>query len=264
MIQIVTPLWGHADTILDIIQTKKYFDLSNNKLIETSNISSGEIIRDIAIDPGNTSPTNYHISATYFQVSIISFITPVFLTLLLQIKRRTFVDKIEHFYEYLIKKLAIVGPKKKIFIRVTLYLFIYPPVQILLAFYNYYYAIPMALLREGINKVMYGEDEIRTLKFGLLTNVLKETPVKNVPLYAALEPLGEASIQTILSLIFLINNWEFVRNDDYFLGVKCPISIISMIFSCVSLAKGLWGIFNFVKMKVKQRMTRMNTLMYCI
>ena len=95
----------------------------------------------------------------------------------------------------------------------------------------------------------------------LFTNKL---PVSDLPLYAGLEPLGEASIQTFLSLTFLINQWDFVKNDDYFLGVKCPISIISMIFSCVSLLKGTWGVVNYFKMKVVVNHERMKSLIHCI
>ena len=178
-IQLVTPLWGYADTILDILQTKKYYDLSKNTILDNQ------------------------ISIRYFYVSITSFIAPVVFTLLVQIQNRTFQTQFDRLFGNIINKLSINGPKKKTIIRVMLLVMLFAPVQIVLAMINYYITIPFGLLREGINKLRYGEDENRSLKLILFTNKI---PVTNLPLYAGLEPLGEALIQTFLSLTFLINH----------------------------------------------------------
>jgi len=236
-IQILTPLWGHVDTILDILQTNKYYDLSK----------SNDLVN--------------HLSEKYFLVSVTSFIIPVFLTLLLQIRNRILFDLFNDFHDNFSNKIPIDGHYRRIILRVTFQVLIIAPAQIMLALVDYFLAIPYALLKEGVNKIRFGEDENRLMTFGLFTN---KKSVNCLPLYAGLEPLGEASIQTFLSLTFLINHWDFAKNDDYILGVKFPISIISMIFSCVSLVKGLWGVIVYFKTQIKERHARTNTLIYSI
>lgn len=186
------------------------------------------------------------ISPAYFYVPLVSFIIPVFLTLMIKIREKTGFHAFDPFNDCLTAKMPISTPKKKRFLRTMLLIFIAIPSQVFISLMNYYIAIPWASLQEGISNVMHGEDENGNLTFGMFKRILKDTPVKKLPIYNGLEPIGESSIQTFLSLIFLIDNWKFVHNKDYFLGVKCPISIISMIFSCVSLLNRLVGIVNFI------------------
>ena len=121
----------------------------------------------------------------------------------------------------------------------------------------YYAVIPLILIKHGLNTIQYGgkhEEELvdwdplklmsRHSQFKGLLHFYGFTSVKAkyLPLLSAIEHVSEAVIQTPLTLIFLVNNYDYVSETDTFLGLPFPVSILSLIFSVVSFSVGVFRI----------------------
>ena len=127
----------------------------------------------------------------------------------------------------------------------TLEFMIGMPFYLVLSAMFYYLAVPMILIQHGLDTIRKGQDDERVLEFdpskvistnsrykGVMDLVgLTDFKSKNVPLIAGIEQIGEASIQTTVSLVFLINNYENIEEVDTFLGIPLPVSFISCGFS---------------------------------
>ena len=140
-------------------------------------------------------------------------------------------------------------------------IFVGVPTYFVLSVIFCYLIIPMIITRHGVVTITKGVDEDRpidwdpfnfistnTRKDGLLDFYgFKNVKSKLVPLLSGIEQLGEASIQTIVSLIFITQNYEFISREDTFLGVPCPVSIISCVFSIVSLLIGFLHLSRIIR-----------------
>ena len=116
----------------------------------------------------------------------------------------------------------------------------------------------MLLLKDAVDTIRLGADETRLIQFDSailchLMNVcgMKHIKSNSITLFKVLEPLGEASIQTALAITFLVNNYDFVHQEDKLLGVQFPKTILSLAFSSVSLSKGLWPLVSLLISKCK-------------
>lgn len=220
-IPLFQAFWSLVDIILDIIQTRKY------KLLSIT----------ICISP------------LYFRLSIASFIFPViicFITLLIKQKNTIFSPKAQNkscsytlsgMLCYVVRKIALF----------LLYLVI--------AVVLYYIILPIVLVKISLDTIRKGEDEERLEDWdpfklvsrytgyrGIL-GLLGFTSVKSkhMPLITGVEQLGEASIQTALSMVFIYQNYgdHWFNEHDKLFGVQFPIFILSLVFSLVSFLSGI-------------------------
>ena len=66
-----------------------------------------------------------------------------------------------------------------------------------------------------------------------------------------LECTLEALPQTIINIIYLCNNMNFILDNSLFLGFRIPIPVISLIFSVVSLLHGIVTGVQFCTKRIK-------------
>ena len=97
--------------------------------------------------------------------------------------------------------------------------------------------IPLASLILGFKRAWYGE------RFHKEELVFKIFDGNSLPFAKFLEYVGEALPQLIIALLFLINNYTFVYEQEKYLGINVPLTVISIIFSSGSLACGLYSVF---------------------
>ena len=129
-----------------------------------------------------------------------------------------------------------------------------------------YLIIPIIITRHGIHTITKGVDEERPIDwdpFEIVSNYsrkeglldlygFKNVRSKLIPLLSGIEQLGEASIQATVSLIFITHNYEYISKQDTFLGVPCPISIISCVFSIVSLLIGFYQSSSIIRYLIEE------------
>ena len=75
---------------------------------------------------------------------------------------------------------------------------------------------------------------------------------KNLPLITCFEPLFEASIQTVLSLVFLINNIESIMLHEKLIGLPILTTPLTLLFSTVSLLGGIYRTSKAIITAIKQ------------
>ena len=229
-------LWSYVDIILDIIQTRKYraFALHKDGFLKVATRSS------IRHDP---------ISPNYWIFSVFSLFMPIILSFALIAYNhgfrvfQVFVGDITRNSNFLTR-----------LVFRTFEFIIGMPVYLILSVIFYYIIVPIVLTKFGLDMVRKGEDDERTLEydpFGLISKHskykgffdlygLRDFKPNYLPLLQGMEQLGEASIQSAVSLIFLINHYPFITETDNILGLPFPVSIVSFIFSIVSLLVGLY------------------------
>jgi hypothetical protein len=232
--------WQYADIALDTVQTIKYWQ----------NYLMGRI------------------SQFYWIFSVISLFVPTILSFGLIIYHWNGFRVIRYFTgnrklnSNLLTTFRINKITSLMILLLTLEFIIGIPIYLMLSAMLYYIAVPNILIQHGLETIRKSQDDERVLEFdpfrvisrnsrykGVLHLVgLTQFKSKNVPLIKGMEQIGEASIQTIVSLVFLINNYESINKTDAFLGIPFPVSIISCVFSIVSL---LFGISPFFKMVCK-------------
>ena len=233
-IPLFQAFWSLVDIILDIIQTRKY------KLLSIT----------ICISP------------LYFMLSILSFIFPViicFITLLMKQKNTIFSPKAQNkscpytlsgMLYYIVRKIALF--------------FLYLIIAVIL----YYIILPIVLVKISLDTIRKGEDEERLEDWDPFKLVSRHTGYKGIlgllgftsvkskhmPLIIGVEQLGEASIQTALSMVFIYQNYGnhwFIDHDEL-LGVQFPISILSLVFSLVSFLSGMIQLGRIIITKINE------------
>ena len=115
----------------------------------------------------------------------------------------------------------------------------------------YYVIVPSIMIKSALETIRNGEDEERLTDldpFDLISQYSRYKGIlelfgfgcvkaKHIPLFAAAEQLGEASIQTTLSVIFITQNYEnsLFKDLDKLFGIPFPLSILSLVFSIISV-----------------------------
>ena len=231
-------MWEHADMILDVIQAQKYKRLS----------STGTFTEDMEI---------HLISTGYFYCSIASFIFPVLMTFCLILYNYQGFKVLEF----------TVGDEARYSQKICAHLFgmaeviVGIPSYLIFSAIFCYVTIPLILTRHGIHTIAKGQDEDMPIDWDPFDMISKYTNSKGIlelygfkdvrskclPLLAGIEQLGEASIQTVVSLVFITNNYSFIAKEDAFLGVPCPVSLLSLVFSIVSLLGGFVQLSSIVR-----------------
>ena len=220
-IPLFQAFWSLVDIILDIMQTRKY------KLLSIT----------ICISP------------LYFRLSIASFIFPViicFITLLMKQKNTIFSPKAQNKS----RSYTLSGMLCYVVRNIALFL-----LYLVIAVVLYYVILPIVLVKISLDTIRKGEDEERLEDWdpfklvsrytgyrGIL-GLLGFTSVKSkhMPLITGVEQLGEASIQTALSMVFIYQNYgdHWFNEHDKLFGVQFPIFILSLVFSLVSFLSGI-------------------------
>ena len=110
------------------------------------------------------------------------------------------------------------------------------PIWIVIFFFCYIFACSMCYL--FIPFVVLSIGLLRTCKKDLDGN--DWISAENLPMWLIFENLGEALPQLCLSITFLVSNYPFIREFDTILGIQIPVSVISCVFSTVSLSTGIY------------------------
>ena len=128
------------------------------------------------------------------------------------------------------------------------------PLYICFAIIVYGIIIPIITTKHGLDILRKGEDEERLVDwdpFRLVTTYTNSNGIlecfgfpnvksKNLPLITCFEPLFEASIQTVLSVVFLINNLQSIMRHETILGIHILTTPLTLLFSTVSLLVGIY------------------------
>ena len=245
ILPVFLSLWAYGDLLLDIVQTKKYHNFAF-----VQNLTLNETAYNLNY---NSSGNIHSISPLYFIFSLLSFITPVMLCFALIIHNYKGIRILRICNT---DKLRSSKPPVRFFcfaIELLIGVFICSMLSVML----FYVVIPLILINHGFNTIKNGgnnEEELidwDPFKFlskhsefqGLLELYgFKNVKAKYLPLLSAMEQIGEATIQTTLTLVYLVNNFDYLAQTDTFLGLPFPVSILSLIFSVVSLTVGLFRI----------------------
>lgn len=243
---LILSLWAYGDVMLDIVQTNKYKNLSSNA-------------------------STYSISPYYFRFALLSFIMPVILCFSLIVYNYNGFRVLEL---CLGNRMRNSNPLTKCF-YLTIEIIIGIPSYLILSIIFYYIVIPIVKFKHGLDTIRKGEDENRSIdldpckivskysKFNGILELYGFTDIRSkfIPLLSGFEQIGEASIQTTLSLIFISNNYYEMnyKNNlqaDSFLGIPFPISILSLIFSMGSLFLGFYGLSIIICHSIKKAYQR--------
>ena len=227
-VPFLTALWSVIDVILDVLQTRKYKVLSDCQSLEKLVCNSLIIC----------------ISPLFFTFSIASFVFPVilcFMALLIGHKESAFHINVDTYcsnrllvtFCYILKMLVLP--------------LLYLPISVIM----YYAIVPIIMIKNGLDTIRKGEDAERSSDWDPFKLITKYSGYKgildllgfgfvkarHIPLLSGIEQLGEASIQTILAAIFIFRNQNecWFEDFDKLLGVPFPTSILSLIFSTVSV-----------------------------
>ena len=235
---LIFSIFHLVDVTLDLHQTSKYYrfayKITQNKDVDIS-----------AISP------------VYFIVSIISLISPVIISFIILMRKRK---------DFLIHR--IVNGKTPTDVKITKQIFyllvevmIAMPVYAILSFLFCYLIIPVVLIKNGVDTLRKGHDGERSVDVDPLKAIQRRTDSKyngildilgfenfkskDIPLLGGIEQIGEASIQTVLTLIFILNHRGDIKELTLFLGVSFESSALSFTFSVVSLIIGLCRSFKY-------------------
>jgi hypothetical protein len=237
-IPLAISLWTYGDIILDVIQTIKYRNFAHIDGIASSNRA-------------------FTISPYYYITSMLSFCIPVILCFVIVM------------YNVLGPYFKDVGSNHswKMWVFFALELVIGIPCYLLASAILCYIVIPIMLLYHGLETITNGYDEEKIIDWdpcNLITKFssskglldlygIKNVKSKSVHLLAGIEQLGEASIQTVLSLLFLVSNYDAITETDIFLGIPCPVSVISVFFSIISFFVGIaYNLFSIKKLVIEK------------
>ena len=105
-----------------------------------------------------------------------------------------------------------------------------------------------------------------SLKFGIITaltgenngerKITKRMKAKGIPFLKLFENLGEAVPQSIMCLLFIVNNFEFIIHEETSKWMPIPISIVPLLFSIGSIMRAIYtGINSIVNFFVLNKMS---------
>ena len=218
--------WVQVDVLLDARQTWTYFNHAD------SNGSYSNWAKDFR---ERTNSTYEHsVSQGYFITGmVVWFFTPLLLTLFISIAETEPFPLLN----------SILGDKRnvdcteninlKVLLKVVLF-----PFEIICAAVFIYLLIPFTSLKRAFKIIMrhkFEDDEkLVQIAFPLTSKVL--------PILKGFEFIGEAVPQLILSIVFMANNYDFMRETQTFIGLyEFEVTLTSMVFSMGSIVMGLYA-----------------------
>ena len=230
----LTSLWNLADIVTDLNQLMYYKNLAN---------SANEF--------------GYKISVLYLYFSIGSFVWPVVCCFLVIIyNKKGFIFLSERFKTHPClhsnRFSSTLLSLMDIIIGIALYF--------CFAIIVYCIIIPIIITKHGLDILRKGEDEERFLDWDPFRLVSTHTSSKGIleffgfpnlkskylPLITCFEPLHEASIQTVLSIVFLCNNLEAVVDHEAMIGLPILTTPLTLLFSILSLSVGIYRASNII------------------
>ena len=224
-------LWLNVDMCLDARQTYLYYEHSfhingtySKWCLENKNVTTNEICQEL-------------VSPDYFYVATVIWILPPFLLSTLR-----FITSGLYKEEYnpllnsfsvmqMLHSLELKPLYERQWIIVILY-WIYFPCDLVVSFIIIYFVIPFAAFKAGIIVALNG-------KIDPNLKVVKNMDMDHIPFWLFFEHLAEAIPQAILSLIFLINHFQFLMHADTLI-LPIPTTLISLFTSTGSIVMGLY------------------------
>ena len=115
-----------------------------------------------------------------------------------------------------------------------------------------YILIPFTSFKRALKIIMGHEFE----EDDNLVQIGRAPPINSLhlPVWKGFEFIGEAVPQLILSIVFVANNYEFMRETRTVMGLhEFEVTITSMVFSLGSIVMGLYGAIPILIEDMKQR-----------
>ena len=240
IVPLFCSIWSIVDVLFDILQTFKYKKLAFDGVKN----ENGQV---------------YTLSPLYFFFSFASLVTPVVLSFILIIRQNQGLT--------IIRKL--IGKEPENLTTKILYLvaevIIGIPILIFLSFLFCYIVIPGTLMKNGLETVRKGVDRERNIEldpFSIISRTTKcqgildfygfgDLKSKDLPLLGGIEQIGEASVQTVITFIFIINHHSDYPELTHFLGLHFETSALSFGLSAVSLLFGFYRFISNIRNKLK-------------
>ena len=116
---------------------------------------------------------------------------------------------------------------------------LYLPFDFLIGAIFTYILISFASLKAGIIIALTGENDGKR-------EIMKWINAEYHPFWKLFENLGEAVPQTIMGLISIINNLNFILQEETSTWMPIPISIMSLVFSVGSIMMGLYTGYRWI------------------
>ena len=223
--------WLLGDIFSDSVMTENYFNYSFNNHSEYYKTDS------------NTRITKYEdvlLNKSYFYLAIVTWLlSPFILSVFVTFKESnpfgllyTFFNDVLKIQLDSLKGLESVNLGAKCLIKmVTL------PLNVVCASLYIYVLIPLSAIILAFRKACEGET------FDERKEVLNITNAKGLPCLKVYEGLGEALPQFLISVTFYANNYEFVNYQDLQSFPWVPKTVISIVFSLLSMLYGLYSGF---------------------
>lgn len=223
-------LWHYADTGLDINQTLTYHEMAYDK--------NGSYTK-WALRYQNEINSTYleKVSPWYFYTASIVWIGPSFLLALIVVWSE-YDEKKEKFRDRIFSCCKV---ENKIFgkcFRIALVVLILP-FETVKCFLFMYLIMPLMLFYNAVHAVIEGDDFKEDVDYGGMPAAVDLTCNK------CLEILGEALPQVLLNIVFISNNYPYLKENDVYFGIPIPISIVSAVFSIGSIVMGCNGFISF-------------------
>ena len=239
LIRLVISLWMHVDVALDIRQTYIYYGHSFNP----DGIYNAWAL-NYTKSNGNYTES---VSAGYFYSAMCTWIAPPLFVCMLFFLTEVCEDEFDpfgvtndvvlhpilKFQNFIcIQNFQLKPFFKSKCLNVLLYPFFYFPVEMISGSIFVYIIIPYVSLRSALTIAWKG-------KIDPEEELLEDFPAKLVPFFKLFENLGEAVPQFIITMVFLLNNMDYIyKFDQTFFSI--PITIISLVFSAGSIVMGLY------------------------
>ena len=233
---LLTSLWMEVDMALDVRQTLIYYDHAFNPNGTYASWAL-EYIK-------TTTGTMETVHPGYFYTSIVVWVLPpVMFSAFEFVFKVCNDDDFNPFYlanglfqEFL--SVELKAPFKKNFQNIVFYI-LYLPFDFLISAIWIYIVTPFASLKFGIITALTGENNGER-------KITKRIKAKGIPFLKLFENLGEAVPQSIMCLLFIINNFKFILHEETSTWMPIPISIVSLVFSVGSIMIGIYtGIKSF-------------------
>ena len=240
IVPLLTSIWMEVDMGLDVRQTLTYYDHAFNP--------NGSYSQWALEFNKTTNGTLETVHPGFFYTSIVVWVLPSFLYSALTFLVNICADEFNPFKvaNNLFDEFSSIEfnlPFKKKYQNLLFYAFYYP-FDLLIFAIQIYILIPFASLKSAIIIALTGENNGER-------KMTKRIKAKGIPFLKLFENLGEALPQSIMCLLFIINNFKFIIHEETSTWMPIPKSIVSLIFSAGSIMMGLYtGIYsmkNFIK-----------------
>ena len=218
--------WVQVDVLLDARQTLTY-----QKYTDTN----GTYTKWAKEHMMETNSTYEHtVSEGYFFTALVIWsLTPILLALFLWIMEQKPLAILS----------AVFGNKFELrcetkFLKALLAVLLIP-IDIICAAVFIYLLIPYSSFKLACKVLMRHEFSER-YEIVNLRNL--DIDSKWLPVWKAIEFIGEAIPQLTLSIVFMANNYEFMIDTETFIGAKeFEVTLTSMVFSVGSITMGLYS-----------------------